>query len=128
MERHTGDSHFMCALTHIVFLTGFQENLSIHHIMGIPRLKGHLERYSQSGRLGRCIYDCQAPLSSTVVIDGPSLAYHIYSRLVALQPQQAQPSYQELGEAVLNYLCKLEDANVDVYAHRLSLLLSWRFH
>lgn len=94
------------------FLSSLRE-LSDHTKMGVARLRGHLERYSISKTLGCDNLSCQ-DRRYTVVIDGPSLAYHISSKLAAARQQNAQPSYAELEEAIVDYLERLEVANIAV--------------
>ncbi|KAL9022979.1 MAG: hypothetical protein Q9196_007444, partial [Gyalolechia fulgens] len=84
--------------------------------MGIRRLAGHLQPYSVSSILGSnpdtisVNDDAEARIpSSNVIVDGPGLAYHIYYKILAAKPSSvnafnAQPSYADIGEALLAYL------------------------
>ncbi|KAL8731904.1 MAG: hypothetical protein Q9181_004140 [Wetmoreana brouardii] len=96
----------------------------ILQLMGIPRLAGHLRPYSINLTLGQKSHsdntssDNRSPCSSSIVIDGPGLAYHIYYRLLSnrsgpVSTFAAAPSYQEIGIGVTAYLAELE-------AHQLS--------
>ncbi|KAI9820377.1 MAG: hypothetical protein M1827_006001 [Pycnora praestabilis] len=67
--------------------------------MGIPHLITHLRAYSEPTRAG----------VMKVIIDGPSLCYHIYHACLASRanyqnPLQAAPSYEELGKAFIAWL------------------------
>ncbi|KAL8900125.1 MAG: hypothetical protein Q9207_005848, partial [Kuettlingeria erythrocarpa] len=87
--------------------------------MGIPRLAGHLQPYAVTSSLGCKAVDSSdqpndtSPSPSSIIIDGPSLAYQVYQRLFAhhatsLKGLDAIPSYSQIGEAVIAYLDGLE--------------------
>lgn len=81
--------------------------------MGIARLRKHLEPFAESIVLGCMTINCKEHSAQReIIIDGPSLAYHIYYRLFAhkpayLGPIDAIPSYNELGKAFLVFLDEL---------------------
>ena len=90
--------------------------------MGIPRLIGLLNPYSVSVSLGCSNEECSIhPRSSSpLIIDGPGLAYAIYYRLLACKPTHlnaldAQPSYNEIGNATLRFLEQLRECGVAMY-------------
>ena len=93
--------------------------------MGIPRLTGLLQPYSISTSLGCSNREC--PLhprsSSPLIIDGPGLAYAMYYRLLACKPihlnaLDAQPSYEEIGNATVRFLEQLTECWVAMYVAR----------
>ncbi|KAL8702466.1 MAG: hypothetical protein Q9201_004371 [Fulgogasparrea decipioides] len=107
----------------------------ILQLMGIPRLVGHLQPYATDVTLGykddkgRRTSDNDPAGSSSVVIDGPGLAYHIYYRLVAntarsLNAFDAAPSYQEIGTGVTTYLAGLKAHQRDIRLARLESYLN----
>lgn len=84
--------------------------------MGIPSLTAKLQPYGASAQLGT-YHRTKSQETSKVIIDGPSLAYHIYDRLLACKPASlnawdAIPSYEELGRGTLVFLDALRDHNV----------------
>ena len=95
--------------------------------MGIPYLIKRLQPFAISSMLGSKHPTCTAnaePNSDDInsaVIDGPSLAYFIYYRLLAhksasLSQIDAVPSYAEIGRGVLAFLEQLEHCGLCVYA------------
>lgn len=84
--------------------------------MGIPRLKGFLDSYSQSQVLGCSSTNCKNVLPRVLVIDGPCLAYTIYHKLLSRvngsNPIGSQPSYADLSVAILKYLGGFEKAHI----------------
>ena len=93
--------------------------------MGIPLLRKRFEQYSQWTVLGCSTPNCQQhskqarARTNRVIIDGPCLAYFIYRRLVShkpgeLGPIDGQPSYGELGDAVVAFLAALEECRMVV--------------
>lgn len=83
--------------------------------MGIPGLTVKLQPYAVPATLGT--YGDASQDTSRVIIDGPSLAYHIYYRLLACKPASlnaldAVPSYQELGQGALEFLDALRAQDV----------------
>lgn len=90
--------------------------------MGIPRLRRHLEPFAESIVLGCTTTNCKEhSTKQVIIIDGPSLAYHIYYRVFAHKPAylgsiDAIPSYTELGEAFLIFLDELIRCGIKVYA------------
>lgn len=89
--------------------------------MGIPRLKKLVQPYAKSTVLGCKTPGCEEhPDSNQVIIDGPSLAYHIYYRLLAhkdsdLCPMDAVPSYKDIGTGILIFLDELQRHRVLMY-------------
>ncbi|KAL1965416.1 hypothetical protein VTN77DRAFT_5672 [Rasamsonia byssochlamydoides] len=89
--------------------------------MGIPHLTRHLVSFSEPIRLGGHGKSPEDGIKSvtSVVIDGPSLVYHIFSTLLSwmdvhLNPFDAQPTCEEVSVAVMTYLVQLRIANVHV--------------
>jgi len=87
--------------------------------MGVPHLMHHLQAYGQKIILERPTgqQDQQLPTARNVIIDGPALAYHLYSvcqsrRGAARNALDAIPSYHELGHAVVPWLEQLEQFGV----------------
>lgn len=88
--------------------------------MGIPRLTSDLARHGEPVRLGQSTTRSDIPTVRYVVIDGPSLVYHVYYRLFSLtssksNPLQAQPSSLEVQHGVRTLLTKLQDHGVEMY-------------
>lgn len=96
--------------------------------MGIPHLLRHLAPYAETIVLGCKAKSCEEhPTAEKIVIDGPSLAYYIYYRILAhrpadLCPVDAIPSYDELGKAVLTFLEELQCCGAIMYAFHWILL------
>lgn len=78
--------------------------------MGIPHLTRHTLPFSESVFLAG---DRDGALYvQSVVIDGPSLVYHVYSRLLSwmvqsVSPFDAQPTCNEVSVGVMLYLLQL---------------------
>lgn len=90
--------------------------------MGIPRLISHLEPYAVSTVLGCKTAKCnEHQRLERAIIDGPSLVYHVYHRILAHKSPSknhidAVPSYEELGKAILVFLDELENHGLAMYA------------
>lgn len=85
--------------------------------MGIPRLRQLLEPYTKRIELE----------DQRVVIDGPGLAYHIFSLCQARAPSGSlfdQPSYTLLGETAVTWLDDLTGSGAVLYIYVLPLLAS----
>ncbi|MCJ1472540.1 hypothetical protein MMC13_001189 [Lambiella insularis] len=90
--------------------------------MGIPRLTSLLQPYFLETVIGCSNKDCQSHThrSRPFVIDGPGLAYVVYYRLLASKPiyvnaVDAQPSYHEIGQAILIFLQNLTHCGLTMY-------------
>lgn len=90
--------------------------------MGIPRLTSLLQPYFVPTTIGCSNTDCRSHTqqSNPVVIDGPGLAFVVYYRLLAckptsLSPIDAQPSYDEIGKAILVFLDGLTHCGLTMY-------------
>jgi hypothetical protein len=84
--------------------------------MGVPHLRWLLEPCATRQELRHC----------DVVIDGPSLGYHIYKTCWARGKNSSpfdQPSTELLGQKCREWLDKLESYGVFVYAVRPETLL-----
>lgn len=84
--------------------------------MGIPGLTVKLQPYAVPATLGTYHGDATQD-TSRVIIDGPSLAYHIYYRLLAyksasLNALDAAPSCKEVGRGALIFVDALREQNV----------------
>ncbi|KAL4955067.1 XPG domain containing-domain-containing protein [Aspergillus filifer] len=90
--------------------------------MGIPRLRRHLLPFSQSVLLqGNAGPDHEAlECINSVVIDGPSLVYNVYSRLLswfssrAIGVLDSLPTCDEVSRGVMLYLIHLEMLGVKI--------------
>ena len=86
------------------------------HKMGIQGLTVKLQPYATPATLGS-YNENESQDTSRVIIDGPSLAYYVYYRLLAckhasLNAFDAAPSYKELGQGALVFLDTLNEHNV----------------
>ena len=73
--------------------------------MGIPRLIAHLEPFASSVQFSLNASTTQ----STVAIDGPGLAFHIYNQGQGRSSEfRTSPSYSELGQATILWLRQLQ--------------------
>ena len=86
--------------------------------MGISHLITLLHPYGKLATLGGNV-KLQAPSltckQTKVIIDGPSLTYHVYYRLLAHRSSDAidaLPSYHEIGRAFRAFLNLLQDHGV----------------
>ena len=86
--------------------------------MGIPHLTANLKPYASS-----VTFPPRSPDDERgrfhAVIDGPALAHHIYreclkDRTKAASPNEAFPSYEEIGDAIIEWLCRLVTFNIAV--------------
>ncbi|KAL2801893.1 XPG domain containing-domain-containing protein [Aspergillus granulosus] len=92
--------------------------------MGIPRLRHHLLPFSQTVvlRKERAADEDGLPCIHSVVIDGPSLVYHIYSRLLSWFSVSnpctmgALPTCDEVSRGVMTYLLYLRILGVEIQA------------
>lgn len=87
--------------------------------MGIQGLTVKLQPYATPATLGSYnSYNANdSQDTSRVIIDGPSLAYYVYYRLLASKPASlnafdSAPSYKELGQGALVFLDTLSEHNV----------------
>lgn len=98
--------------------------------MGIPRLKKHLLSFCQPVLFqgGTDCNDEGLECISSLVIDGPSLVYSVYSRLLswfsATGPSrfEALPTCDEVSQGVMLYLAHLEMLGVKMYSQTLWIL------
>ncbi len=76
--------------------------------MGIPQLKRRLEPYAERAAIK----------PGDVVLDGPSLAYHILglcSRATRQTSPFEQPSYELLGRTTIAWLDRIQECGLSVY-------------
>lgn len=109
--------HFpYCLLSSIIARTQRLLSLKVaaSSSMGIPRLAKQLHAFSEFSALGCKTNGCEEhPCNKKIIIDGPSLAYHIYRCGLAVSPSSigivdAIPSYDGLGQATLAFLDELQ--------------------
>lgn len=83
--------------------------------MGIPHLTHSLSPYGDKVVLP------QNPANhENAIIDGPSLAYHVFyvciaRRTGARNALEAAPTYQELGQAAVDWLEQIEQFGLKMY-------------
>lgn len=90
--------------------------------MGIPRLSQDLRPYAEGVTLHSSSQGShQNPdVISSMVIDGPSLVYYVYHKLLAYKSLRTPtlvaqiPTYHEINEALRQFLSNLEADNVEV--------------
>lgn len=85
--------------------------------MGIPYLTKHLLPYADPVVLGPS--DSECPSVQDVVIDGPSLVYQVYLRLLTWSDPSTdvlavQPTCHQVSVGVLTYLLQLAKLGVQV--------------
>lgn len=82
--------------------------------MGVAYLVKQLDAFAEFSPLGCKSKGCKEhPSDKKIIIDGPSLAYHIYycglaHSLSSFSAIDAIPSYDRLGKAALVFLDELE--------------------
>lgn len=85
--------------------------------MGIPRLSQDLSPYAERVSLGSSCPPTQTQpaegVVTSLVVDGPSLVYSVYNKLLAYRPS-ATPTYEEINEALLHLLSEFTDHGVDI--------------
>lgn len=87
--------------------------------MGIPYLTRHLLPCADAVVLGSSDIT-ELPRLQSIVIDGPSLVYHVYYRLLAsMSPAcnvlDVQPTCNEVSRGVVSFLYQLASLGVAVY-------------
>lgn len=89
--------------------------------MGIQRFTQDLQPYVESAILGLFPRDREATwIITSLVVDGPSLVYHVYNKLLAYRCLEAgtgapqQPTYGEIATATIHLLA-------DLNAHGINL-------
>lgn len=90
--------------------------------MGIPRLTRHLRPFSDAVLLEGRLQKRQDGVGhvQSVVIDGPSLVYHVFWRLLSWSDSRigfpdAQPTCNEVSCGVMIYLLLLTTTGVKMY-------------
>lgn len=89
--------------------------------MGIPSLTKHLSQYTETVVLsGNSATPGGPPHIRSVVIDGPSLVYHVYYRLlasadIAYDALDIQPTCDEVSHGVVSFLLQLKDRGVQIH-------------
>lgn len=87
--------------------------------MGIPHLTRSLSPYGE-----KVVLPQHPEKHENAIIDGPSLAYHVFyvciaRRTSARNALEATPTYQELGQAAVNWLEQIEQYGLKMYVdHR----------
>lgn len=86
--------------------------------MGISYLTRHLLPYAETISFGPR-NNSELPCQQNVVIDGPSLVYDVYHRLLTnMHPGcdilDVQPTCNEVSRGVVAFLCKLDSLGVEV--------------
>lgn len=86
--------------------------------MGIPFLTRHLYPFAEAVILGKFqeVQHQQTEHVEAVVIDGPSLVYHVSTRLLSLSNTFSQPTCDEVSCAVMVYLLQLNMLGVKMYS------------
>lgn len=88
--------------------------------MGIQSLTKHILPYAETVTLGSSQSKDAAPLSvKSVVIDGPSLVYHVYYRLLAWKDIRCdaidpQPTCDQVSRGVATCLVDLANRGVEM--------------
>ena len=125
----TSTSSIFLLIFSLCFCSSFQRSKKTTKkgilLMGIPYLTRHLLPFSESTTLTREGSSCSRlewdPYASSyiqsIVIDGPSLVYHVYFRLLSWTTQNvdifdAQPTCHEVSVGVMMYLLQLTNIGV----------------
>lgn len=87
--------------------------------MGIPYLTKHLLPYADTVVLGGDDEPDGLPRIQSIVIDGPSLVYHVYYRLLAwtdssIDVLDIQPTCDEVSRGVVAFLLQLGQRGVEM--------------
>ncbi|KAJ5514884.1 Small-subunit processome Utp21 [Penicillium fimorum] len=88
--------------------------------MGIPHLTRHLLPYAENVLLDGREIESELPRVEAVVIDGPSLTYHIYRRLLGWMDPSSdvldyQPTCDEISRGVSSFLLQLTRLGVKIH-------------
>lgn len=93
--------------------------------MGIPRLSRDLEPYAETIVLGKQSREGHSASEVTrIVIDGPSLVYHIYNALIHSNDDFARellgelPSYININACLRQFLLDVQGCGVKMYVAR----------
>lgn len=94
--------------------------------MGIPYLTRYLLPYAETVSLGTHGDRDEPPQVHAVVIDGPSLVYHVYHRLFAWTDSSCdvldvQPTCDEVSCGVASFLFQLTGLGVEMYRVTVAL-------
>lgn len=86
--------------------------------MGIPFLTRHLYPFAETIVFGepQKVQRKQTEYVEAVVIDGPSLVYHVSMRLLSLSNGSSQPTCDEVSCAAMVYLLQLSMLGVKMYS------------
>ena len=83
--------------------------------MGIPKLLQDLSVYTEEVFLGRPKQGSAGLKVSSIVIDGPSLVYHVYQRLMGSVSEIQEPlPYRTINDAVVDFLEGIQSHEVDM--------------
>lgn len=89
--------------------------------MGIPRLSQDLQPYADRVALGQSTLSTNAPNIDHLVVDGPSLVYLIYNRLLAYRASRSPvlngglPRYSEVNQGLHYFLGDLGERGVQIH-------------
>lgn len=90
--------------------------------MGVPRLTQDLHPYAENAILdGQQGEETSAVRVSNLVLDGPSLVYHVYNKLYTSKCLQlvsafeTLPTYHEINGAVKHFLDDIENSGVSMH-------------
>ena len=84
--------------------------------MGIPKLMQDLSSYTERVFLGRQNDGNMALSVLSIVIDGPSLVYHVYERIMGSLPDLQQSlTYRDINVTVVQVLDEIRSHGVDMY-------------
>lgn len=89
--------------------------------MGIPGLMTDLAIYTERANLGEKEHIEDTVGISSIVIDGPSFVYHVYSQQMKSLSQIVSPmAYCDVNDGVVSVLDELEKHGVNMYGKYLS--------
>lgn len=89
--------------------------------MGIPRLSQDLNPYAESVHLGTSTLPLNTDRTDGLVIDGPSLVYHVYNSLLAYRVSRSPvldggvPRYSEINQGFQHFLLAFEECGVRIH-------------
>lgn len=93
--------------------------------MGIPRLTQDVLPFIESVILGEATGDIDILQMNKVVVDGPSLVYHVCNKILLFNgsiSSKIHPTYSQINACLMQFLADVESCGVEMYALHYRLI------